>query len=267
MNIYKFELKTYWKSFIYYSLGIIALQVIMMVFYPTMAQDAQMMDLIFENYPKELLQAMGMGEQISLATVLGYYTFVFVFVQLIVAVQSAYYGFQFLSVEEREHTADFLFTKPVKRSRILVEKHLAALSILLLTSIVVASSTFVSIEIFRDGRAYQSGPLILLLVSVPLFQLFFFSIGMLVTALTKRIRSVISYALGLAFGLYVLNAFRSIVGGEMLGLITPYYHFEPSYILMEDSIAMNRAIITIAVILVAHIISYFAYKNRNINAQ
>lgn len=266
MNIFKFELRTYWKSFFLWSLGIIALQIIMMVFYPSMAQDAQIMDLILENYPEELLQAMGLGEQVSLATVLGYYTFVFVFVQLVIGVQSAYYGFQFLSVEEREHTADFLFAKPVTRRRILVEKYFAALSILLLTSLVVAASTFISIELFRDGRGYETGPLLMLLFSVPLFQLFFFSVGMLVTVMTKRIRSVISYALGFGFGLYVLNAFRSIVGGELLGIFTPYYHFEPSYILMEGSIPLERALISIGIIFSAHVVTYFAYLKRNIRA-
>lgn len=267
MNIFKFELRTYWKSFFLWSLGIVALQIIMMLFYPTMAQDAQIMDLILENYPEELLQAMGLGEQVSLATVLGYYTFVFVFVQLIIGVQSAYYGFQFLSVEEREHTADFLFAKPVTRRRILVGKYLAALSILVLTSLVVTASTFLSIELFRDGRGYETGPLIMLLLSVPLFQLFFFSIGMLVTVSTKKIRSVISYALGFGFGLYVLNAFRSIVGGDLLGLLTPYYHFEPSYILMEGSIPMERAYISMVIILIAHVVTYFAYLKRNFRSQ
>jgi len=267
VNIYKFEFKTYWKSFTLWSLGIIALQIIMMIFYPTMARDAQMMDLIMENYPEELLQAMGLGEHVSLATVLGYYTFVFVFVQLLIGVQSAYYGCHFLSIEEREHTADFLFAKPVTRRRILIEKYLAAFTILLLTSLVVTASTFISIELFSDGREYEIGPLILLLFTVPIFQLFFFSIGMLVTVGTKRIRSVISYALGFGFGLYVLNAFRSIVGGEFLGFFTPYYHFEPSYILMEGSIPVGRAIISISMILLAHGITYFAYLKRNIRAQ
>lgn len=267
MNIYKFELKTYWKSFILWSLGIIALQIIMMMFYPTMARDAQMMDLIMENYPEELLQAVGLGEHVSLATVLGYYTFVFAFVQLLIGVQSAYYGFQFLSVEEREHTADFLFAKPVTRSRILTAKYFAAFTILLLTSLVVTVSTFISIELFRDGSGYEMRPLIILLLSLPFFQLFFFSIGMVVTVGTNRIRSVISYALGFGFGLYALNAFRSIVGGEFLGFFTPYYHFEPSYILMEGSVPVDRTIVSISIILLAHIITYFAYLKRNIRAR
>lgn len=267
MNIYKFELTTYWKSFILWSLGIVTVQVIMMMFFPSMARDAQMMDLIIENYPEELLKVIGLGEHVSLATVLGYYTFVFVFVQLLLGVQSAFYGFHFLSVEEREQTADFLFSKPVTRSRILAGKYLAAFTILILTSLVVAAGSFFSIEFFRDGSEYEMRPLVILLLTVPLFQLFFFSIGMVVTVATKRIRSVISYALGLGFGLYVLNAFRSIVGGELLGVFTPYYHFEPSYILMEGSIPLERVLISIGVILSSHLITYFAYLNRNFRAQ
>lgn len=267
MNIFRFELKMYWKSFFLWSLGIVAVQMIMMVFYPSLAQDAQIMDLIMDNYPEELLQAIGLGEQVSFATVLGYYTFVFVFLQLMIGVQSAYYGFQFLSLEEREHTADFLFSKPVTRRQILGEKYLAAFCILLLTALVVAAGAFLSIELFRDGRAYETRPLLLLLLSIPIFQLFFFSIGMLVTMGTNRITSVISYAMGFGFGLYVLNAFRSVVGGDILGIITPYYHFEPTYILMEGSLPMERVWISIGFILLAHFLTYVAYQRRNLRVR
>ena len=64
---------------------------------------------------------------IDLATVLGYFGLVFLFVQLCLAIQAANYGFALVSVEEREWTADFLLAKPVGRSQIMTSKLLAAL--------------------------------------------------------------------------------------------------------------------------------------------
>lgn len=265
MNIYKFELKNLLRSFLLWSLSIFAIQIMFMAFYPSMSKDAATLDLILQNYPPELLQAFGFGEQSSLATVLGYYAFVFAFVQLCLAIQSAYYGFNLLSVEEREMTGDFLFTKPVKRSQILFSKYLAVMSVLFMTNIVIWLSTFLTLELFRDGKAYDIQAVIVLLLSVPLFQLFFISIGLLVTVMTKKIKSVLSYALALSFGLYILNALRGIVGGKTLGLVTPYYHFEPSNILTTGEITFQRYWLTLIIIVLGHLVCYLKYPKRNIS--
>ena len=74
---------------------------------------------------------------IDLSTVLGFYSFAFLFTQICLAIQAANYGFSLVSIEERELTADFLLAKPVGRTQILTSKLLAALSGLTITNIVI----------------------------------------------------------------------------------------------------------------------------------
>ncbi len=266
MNIYRFELKGYFRTLWIWILSLIALLFMYMAFYPILSDDAMMMDKILEHYPEELLKAFGMGESISFATVLGYFTFTFVFVQLCLAVQSAYYGFNFLSIEERELTADFLYSKPVTRRSVFVQKYLAAFTALLLSNLAVWIGSFLAIEIFRGDNSYDLGNLVILLVSIPIFQLFFFSIGLVVTTLSKKISSVISYAMALSFGLYILNAIRSIVGGELLGMITPYYYFEPGHILTSGKLNLRLTMICVFVILISNSLGYRLYLKRNIHS-
>lgn len=266
MNIYKFEIKGYFRTLWIWVLSLLALLLMYMAFYPVMSDDAQMMDKILEHYPEELLKAFGMGGSISLATVFGFFTFTFVFVQLCLAVQSAYYGFNFLSIEERELTADFLYSKPVTRRSVFIQKYLAALTALIISDIAVWIGSFLAIEIFRGDNTYEINNLLILLVSIPIFQLFFFSIGLIVTTVSKKISSVISYAMALSFGLYILNAIRSIVGGELLGMISPYYYFEPGYILTHGKLNFKLTLIAVAVILISNIIGYRLYMKRNIHS-
>jgi ABC-2 type transport system permease protein len=266
MIIFRFELKNYMRTLWIWAISIIALLILFMAFFPVMAEDSQMMDKILENYPEELLKAFGMSEYVPMSTVSGYYAFLFAFVQLCMAVQSAYYGFNFLSVEERERTADFLFSKPVSRRRIFVEKYGAALMALLLTNIALWVGTYISIELFRGANTFEATHILILLASMPLFQLVFFSIGLIVTALTRKIGSVISYAMGVAFGLYMLNAIRSIVGGKFLGVLSPYYYFEPGYILSEGSLNLMWTLLAILIIGLATGIGYKRYVKRNIHA-
>jgi len=266
MNIYKYELRMYVKSIIAWSLSIFALLVMFMTFYPTFGNDASLLDKMLENYPKELLAAFGMGGELSLSTVLGYFAFTFVFVQLCLAIQASNYGFSFLSVEEREFTADFLLSKPVSRKNIIAAKFLAAMTALTITNIIVWIASFTAIEMFREGKAYGANKLLLLLASIAIFQMFFLSIGMIVSVTTKKVRSVLSYSMALSFGLYIMNAVRGVVGGDLLGYVSPFYHFDPVYILDKGEYNLPMAAISVAVIIVSIGTSYFLYLKRNIHS-
>lgn len=266
MNIFKYELKMYSKSIMIWSLSIISILVMFMAFYPSMAADAALMDQLLKNYPEELLKAFGMDGTLSLSTVLGYFTFTYVFVQLCVAIQSANYGFHFLSVEERELTADFLMSKPVSRTKIIVSKFLAAFTSLTITNLFIWIGSFGSIILFRDGHDYDPYNLVLLLLSTILFQLFFLSVGMVISVSVKKVHSVLSYSMALSFGLYILNALRSIIGGKILGILSPFYHFEPGYILANGEYDMAMVSISIGVIVVSIIASYVLYLKRNIHS-
>lgn len=266
MNIFKYELKMYSKSIIIWSLSIVALILMFMSFYPSLASDAAMMDKLLENYPEELLKAFGMDSGMSLSTVLGYFSFTFVFVQLCVAIQSSNYGFHFLSVEERELTADFLMSKPVSRTQIIVSKFLAAFTSLTITNIIIWLGSFGSVILFSDGCDYNVKYLTMLLLTIIIFQLFFLSLGMIISMSVRKVRSVLSYSMAVSFGLYVLNAMRNIFGGEILGVISPFYHFEPAYILKHGEYNMVLLLINVCFIIVSMVASYILYLKRNIHS-
>ena len=266
MNIFSFELGMYRRSIITWSLSIVALIMLFMTFYPTFSADTKMFDQILENYPEELLKAFGMNSGMSLSSVLGFFTFVFAFVQLCVAIQASNYGFHFLSVEERELTADFLMSKPVSRTRIIVSKFLAAFTALTITNAFIWTGTFASLALFGGGNEYEARNLILQLVSTTFFQLFFLTVGMVVSVSVRKVRSVLSYSMALAFGLYVINGLRAIVGGKALGLLSPFYHFDPGYILTNGKYDVPMLLMNIGVIVAAGAASYYLYLKRNIHS-
>jgi ABC-2 type transport system permease protein len=197
MNIYKQEFKMNFRSVIIWSLALIVLIFIVMSLFSDMAADAELMNEMMEEFPDELLAAFGMTG-LDMSTVLGFYSFIFLFCQICLAIQASNYGFSLVSIEEREKTADFLLAKPVGRSKILTSKILSAGTGLAITNIVVWITTLVTIDLFRDGRAYDTTALLLLLLSIAIFQLFFLSVGMLISLLVKRVRNVTPFSMALA---------------------------------------------------------------------
>jgi len=228
------------------------------------AGSAEVLNEAMADFPKELLMAFGL-DKMDLSTVLGFFSFAFLFCQICLAIQAANYGFSLVSVEERDMTADFLLAKPVSRTKILTSKFLAALTGLTITNLVVWISSFAFINIYRDGRPYEPKTLLLLLGSIMLFQLFFLTVGLLISLLVRRVRSVTPFSMALAFGMYVLSAFGGMLGEDKLEIITPFKHFEPNYIV--SNVAYDPLqLVSVAVIILSIAGSYMLYLRRDIHS-
>ena len=265
MNIFKHEFKMIRSSVFTWSISITLLLLVFLSLFSSFAEDAAILNEAMAQFPPELLMAFGMTG-IDMSTVLGFFSFAFLFCQICLAIQASNYGFGLVSLEERDMTADFLLAKPVSRTHILTSKLLAAFTGLTITNIVIWISALVFIDLFRDGRAYDTGTLVLLLSSIVLFQLFFLTVGILVSLFMKKVRSVTPLSMALAFGMYVISAFGGMLGDAKLELITPFKHFEPNYIVTNAAYDMPLVLISVSVIIISIAASYVLYAKRNINS-
>ena len=264
-NIYLHEFRARLRSVAIWSLAATALVVFYFSFFSVFADQAALLNEMMARFPAEMRAAFGL-DKVDLSTVLGYYSFIFLFVQLCLAIQASNYGFGLVSIEESELTADFLLSKPVSRTQVVTSKLLAAISSLTLTNLVVWVASFTAITLFRGDREYQAGTLLLLLLSIVIFQLFFLSLGLVISLLVKRVRSVTPYALGLGFGAYVLSAFSGLLGDVKLELITPFKHLDAAAIVESASYDTPLVLLNVAVTVLALAASYWLYVRRDIPA-
>lgn len=264
-NIYRYEFLTRLQSVLTWSLAVTALLVIFFSFFPVFADQAALMKQVLAKFPDEMRAAFGLN-RMDLASVLGYYSFLFLFVQLCLAIQAGNYGFGLVSIEESELTADFLLTKPVSRAQVLTSKLLAALTSLVITNLVVWGSSFAAIALFRGQHTYEPRLLLLVLAGLIIFQLFFLCVGLVVSLLVRRVRSVTPYSLGLGFGAYVLSAFSGVLGDVKLEYITPFKHLDPAYVVQNGAYNTPLVLLNGGVTLVAVAVSYWLYIRRDIHA-
>lgn len=263
MNIYSREAKNRIKSALIWSGSIFLLILLFMAMYPGFATDETIWEMVMENYPEAMLKAMGMTG-VNLSTVIGFFTFCMLFAQICLAVQASIYGFSILSEEERDMTADFLMTKPIKRSKIFVSKVLAAVTGLLITNAALWGSTFFTVSVFNDGHEYDPAMFARLLSMMILFQLFFLTVGMLISVSVKKIKSALSYSMALAFGMYIISATAGIIGEDRLSYITPFKYFEPNAFIIEGGYDPVMVIICSVIIVVSLSAAFVLYNRRNI---
>ena len=260
--VYQFEFQRRLMSVFIWAGSLLSLLFVFMALFPSFSADIAAMNKVFDNFPPELKMAFGLN-QLDLATLAGYFGFCFIFCQLCLAIQAANYGLGLVSIEEAELTADFLLTKPLQRATILSSKILAALSSLLLNDVIFWLGSIAAIELFKSSSSYDRGTIFMMLGSVVVFQLVFFSIGLLISLLLRKVRTVTPWSLGLAFGTYVLSVFSGVFEDIKLEYLSPFKHFDPGKII-ESGLDVKLVIIDIALIVVAVGLSYWLYQRRDI---
>lgn len=264
-TIFRHEFRIRLRSVTVWSLGVAAIVGVFFSFFLSFAEEAALVDQMLHNFPPQLRAAFGI-DRVNLTTVEGFYSYIFLFAQLCLAIQAANYGFGLVSIEETELTADFLLSKPVTRWQVLTSKLLAALAGLTITNAVVWVVSFAAIAVFRGDHEYEPKGLILLLLSIVIFQLFFLGVGLAISLLVRRVRSVTPYGLGLGFGAYVLNAFCGLLGDVKLELITPFRHLDAMRIAQEATYDVPLVLLNVSVSLVCLVLSYVLYLRRDIPA-
>jgi len=263
MNIFLHEFKVRLRSVMVWSASIGATILVFMSIYTGFSTQTALLQEMMANFPPQLLMAFGM-ENLDWSNSLGYFGLIFLFCQIILTIQAANYGFGLVSIEESEFTADFLLAKPVGRTGIMTSKLLAALASLAVTNAVVWICTFLSISLFVPRGETPLKPLVILLLSVAVFQLFFVAVGMVISLLVKRVRSVVPFSMGLVFGLYILTAFGGMLGEKSLEVISPFTHFDPNFILKNAAWDLPQVAISVAVTVISLVASYLLYARRNI---
>lgn len=264
MNIYKFEVSRLKKSILIWTLSVPGFLIFYMAFFPAISGSADAFNSMMDSMDPKFLAAFGIIPELPIGEIMGYYNLTMGLILIPLAIQASNYGFHILSVEERELTADFLFTKPISRRKIIISKFFAALTSLLIVDIALTVLSIFALIAFKGDEVVEFRNVIILLLSLPLFQLTFMSIGMVISVSIKKVASVLSFSMALGFGLYVVNSFGSILSSGLFSYITPYSHFDTAYVLINGHWNWSLIWISLTVMACSFVATYFLYLKRNI---
>lgn len=264
MNIFMHELRANWKSMIIWSISLITIVVLFMSFYPSFAKDAEEFTKIMEGYPEAVRNLLGVSLG-NFFTILGFYCFLLTFIILCGAIQAMNLGTSIVSKEVREKTADFLLTKPVTRTTVMTAKLLAALTSLVVTNIFYLAAA--SIMVFQVKTTDFSYKLFIMLSLTMFFvQLIFLAIGIIISVMVPKMKSVLPVSLGTVFAFYFLGMFSSGTGEEAKRYLSPFKYFDTTYILKNSSYEAAFLIVGAVIIILAITASYFVYVKKDIHA-
>jgi len=264
MNIYLHELKTYRMNTILWILSICGMMLLLMAFFPIIKADMDTYLKFMDNFPPSVKAVMGFSFE-DFSTPIGFHNFAFTYCALLGAIQAMNLGVGIVSKEERERTADFLMTKPVSRVQIITAKLFAVFTIFVITNLCYLFASSVTVLGMSETKPDMT---ILYLIDLSLFlmQIIFFSIGLVVSILMKKVRVVLPISLGMIFVFYAISAFAVTSKEDKLRYLTPFQYFTTDHIMNFKNYELSFLFTGIGIIVVSIAISYYRYCNKNIQA-
>jgi ABC-2 type transport system permease protein len=258
------ELKAYRKSTMIWTAAVILLVGFFMSLFPAISHDADQFKKLLEGYPPAVRKAIGVSIG-SITSLLGFYSYCFLYVVLCGSIQAMNLGIGIIAKEVQDKTADFLFTKPVTRTTVMTAKLLAAFSSLFITNVIyLVAAGLISYNVSNGLFDIKN----FLLISLTAFyvEIMFFSLGVIVAVIARKIKSVLPLSLSIVFGFFILSMFGSVIGEKSVRYLTPFQYYDTSYILKHGHYEGAFIIIEVIFVILVIAASYLIYTKKDIHA-
>lgn len=261
MNIYRQEIRMNLLTMLYWTTGMLLGLLFFMLMFPAISKDAAVINQVTNQFPPEVIRALGLNT-LNLSTVLGFYSYVFIFILLVGAVYALKSGLSTLSEEIRAKTADFLLSKPVGRPAIAAAKALSVVTLILLQNIIYIPLAFI-ITRLTTGEDFDVQVFLLLNLTLLLVQLFFVALGLLLAVIIKRIRNVLPIALGTVFAFWVVQMLNQTLADPALTYLTPFAWFDLAGIITSGSYQAKYLFTNIILIIALAALAGFIYQRQD----
>lgn len=262
MNMTARELRANAKSLTIWCTAMVLLIGVGMIKYAGIAGAGQGVAELIEQLPEAMKSILALN-QLDLTTIAGYYGVFFLYFMLLGGIHAVMLGADIIAKEERDQTADFLFVKPVRRSRVITAK-LAAV----LVNLVVFNLATLLASIFFVAR-YHSGPpiteqILYLMAALFFLQVIFAAIGAGLAGLVRKPGKAASYAAALFLVMFFLSSAIELYPKiDFLQYLTPFRYF-PIAPVMQGTFEPRFVVLAIVVSLVFAGLTYLTFQKRDL---
>jgi ABC-2 type transport system permease protein len=242
MNIFIRELRANRKSLLIWCGAQFFLIYAGMFKYGSIAGSNVDLNALLGQFPKGLLSIFGMG-QLDLSRIEGFYSIVFLYFMLLAAIHAAMLGAVLISKEERDHSADFLFAKPIRRNQVITAKLAAGLLNILVFNLLTFAASLYCISINNGGNSL-SDKISIMMLALLMLQLLFLCFGAALGAVLKTTQKATSMITGV-----LLGTFFVAIGVDIderiafLKYVTPFKYFEASSLMYGGRYQVSSIII------------------------
>ncbi len=261
MNIIKREFKANFKSLIIWILSLMALHYVASIEFEAYAGNQEI--AVAMKQFESLFAALG-SSVADITTPSGFISIVAIYIYIPLSIFSGLLGSGIISKEEKNKTAEYLFTLPVNRGKVIKGKLIVALVNTIIINVTVLASVYFTYLRFDVSEGYFK---FIANMSIGLFltQIIFLGIGMMLSAVLKHYKKSGSITIGLLMGTYLLSILIGMVDGKIdfLKFVTPFQYFPTSDMLI-GKFNFGFIILSISISLISIFGTFYFYKKRDL---
>lgn len=262
MTVYLKELKQDMKAWGIWTVAITFMLVLCVLIFPEMKNEMDDVSNLFSNMGG-FSAAFGM-DQVSFGEIMGFYG---IECGNVLGIGGSFFaallGISVLAKEEKERTAEFLYTHPVSRSSILTQKLFAVLTEIVAMNVVIAVAAVLSF--LAVGEEVTVREFVLLHIAYLILQIEISGICFGISAFIRR--GSIGIGLGIALAFYFMNIVANISeSAEFLRYITPFAYTEASDIISKSELDMKLIGIGALLFAVGVCVGFVHYTKKDIAA-
>ena len=261
MTIFKHELRQGRSALIIWTAAISFMLGICIVIYPEMSTQMGDISAMFADMGS-FSQAFGM-DRINFGEFLGFFG---VECGNVLGLGGAFFaallGISALAKEEKEHTAEFLLTHPVSRTRVITEKLCAVIVQIVIMNLAVIAVTALSVLIIGEEADIKT--FALLFLSFFLMQLEVAAVTFGISAFLRR--GSLGIGLGLAAVFYFMNIVANLIDEtKFLKYITPFGYTESADIIADGALNGGYLAVGMALAAIGVILAFWKYGRKDIS--
>ncbi len=228
------------------------------------AADSNTLNSITNAFPKPLAVLFGMND-LNIASLIGYFGILYVFFALIAAIHAGLMGANIIAKEERDKTSEFLYTKPVSRSKVLTAKLMAGLVNVLILFAVISISSIIGVGITNGHNYNLTNQVMSLMWGILLFQIFFFATGALFAGIFKKPKLPTLFVTVVIVGSYFISAISQLSDSlNWLRFVTPFRWFAAPSVINAGQVGWGYAAATILSSIIFVALAYVFYSHRDL---
>ena len=236
LEIARYESSRRFKGTLALAILLSLMAVLYALLFPSIKSSGPSIETYWNNLPPAMKAAFGAsGGGFSLTTMSGFlaielYQF---FWLLLLGIYVAYIAGSLIAGDVERDRMDILLATPVSRSKVLVEKFLSILPILVVLNVLVGVVVYVSAAAVGESVSLADLAVVHLL-SIP-YLLACGAIGLLLSVLFDRADIAQRGSLGAVFVLFLLNTVGESADMGWLGVLSPMHYYNPTSILVSGS--------------------------------
>jgi ABC-2 type transport system permease protein len=264
-NLFVQELRRNAFSLLPWTVAITFLIVLTMSVYPTFLENQSKVLGMMNLVPKGALQFKGISNITDLLSVLGFYAANNVIYMMVLgSIFAVVLGSNILLKEEYGKTADFLLTRPVTRAEVFLTKGAVIVLYIFVLNLVTAAAGFICLEIFKNAPFRVKAFLILSLYTL-LLNLLFGMMGLFISTLVKKPKSVTTVSIGLVLIMYFIYTLSRITESiSKIGYLSPFKYVNMDVISQDYRMEWWRIAWFTGLSVALAVISYNMYKKKDI---